>query len=356
MTFVKVKGFKIFTDRHGKARCYHRKSGTAIDLAKCPIGSLDFFAECERLRSLSDRAEVTKPGSLGLLIERYRAHDTFQSLAPRTKADYQKCFNYLKSIDDTPLVRFTPPLVVKIRDRAVQLIGRRQANYVRTVMALLFAWGVERGYLTSNPASKIKSTKKPKDAPEANRPWHDNERNAVMNALPAHMRLPIALMMFCALDPQDAVKLPKTAIENNRLKTKRGKTSGHVGFNLPQALIEVLAIAPSHDAITLCATSYGKPWTLSGFQSSWARVKRKLEISNAVQPGLTLKGLRHTVATILAEMGCDERTIADMLGQKTTEMARHYSRHANKTEKGNAVVKSFDDELNKRRTKVVKPI
>ncbi|WP_297323592.1 tyrosine-type recombinase/integrase [uncultured Bartonella sp.] len=44
-----------------------------------------------------------------------------------------------------------------------------------------------------------------------------------------------------------------------------------------------------------------------------------------MEKGLTLKGLRHTVATILAEMGMDERTIADVLGQKTIEMARHYS-------------------------------
>lgn len=39
--------------------------------------------------------------------------------------------------------------------------------------------------------------------------------------------------------------------------------------------------------------------------------------AGAASPGLTLKGLRHTVATILAEMGMDDRTIADMLGQRT---------------------------------------
>ena len=49
--------------------------------------------------------------------------------------------------------------------------------------------------------------------------------------------------------------------------------------------------------------------------------------------GLTLKGLRHTVATILAEMGFDDRTIADMLGQKTLAMAQHYSNRANRSKK-----------------------
>lgn len=27
MTRVRVKGFKMFTDRHGKQRCYHRHTG-----------------------------------------------------------------------------------------------------------------------------------------------------------------------------------------------------------------------------------------------------------------------------------------------------------------------------------------
>ena len=72
-------------------------------------------------------------------------------------------------------------------------------------------------------------------------------------------------------------------------------------------------------------------------------------------PGLTLKGLRHTVATILREMGKDARTIADMLGQKTEAMARHYSRRADMSRKNSATIAEFDAEVNRRRTNVVKP-
>ena len=43
-------------------------------------------------------------------------------------------------------------------------------------------------------------------------------------------------------------------------------------------------------------------------------------------------------------MGYDERTIADMLGQKTIEMAPHYSRRADKSRKLTAVVANFDQE------------
>ena len=56
-----------------------------------------------------------------------------------------------------------------------------------------------------------------------------------------------------------------------------------------------------------------------------------------------------------AESGADERTIADALGQKTIEMARHYAQGADLKRKMRGVVASFDREVNRRRTKVVKP-
>jgi hypothetical protein len=58
------------------------------------------------------------------------------------------------------------------------------------------------------------------------------------------------------------------------------------------------------------------------------------------------------VAVILRECGFDERTIADALGQKTIEMARHYARGADLTKKMDGVAKKFGREVNRRRTKV----
>jgi len=71
-----------------------------------------------------------------------------------------------------------------------------------------------------------------------------------------------------------------------------------------------------------------------------------------VQPGLTLKGLRHTAATILREMGYDFSQIAEFLGQKTEVMAKHYSRRADRSMHMSAMVKDFEREVNKRRRKL----
>jgi len=355
MSRVRVKGFHIFTDRHGKRRCYHRATRVAVDLDANPIGSVGFIAECSRIAALAEAGQDPKPGTLGLLIRRYRAHSAFGDLAPRTRADYQRIFDYLAPIADTPLRRFDPPLVVRIRDKAADAKGRRFGTYTKTVLSLLFAWGVERGFLAANPANKIKAVKKPRDAPEANRPWRDHERDAVLAALPSHMRPAVALMMFAGLDPQDALSLPRSAIASGSIDARRGKTGQPVWLPIPSQLRSELDAAPPHDAITVCANSAGRPWTVSGFRASWRKVKLKLEADGAVGAGLTLKGLRHTVATILAESGFDDRTIADMLGQKTVEMAQHYSRRADRSRKMAAVIETFSAEVNRRRTEVGKP-
>lgn len=357
MTKIKLRGFQIFQDRHGRWRCYHRKTRTAVDLAKTPLGSAQFFAECARLTALADAAgaQKEKPGTLGMLIVGYRSAPAFLDLALSTQADYQKIFDYLRPIVDTPLVRFDRPLVVRIRDKAAASKGRRFGNYVKAVLSIVFSWGAERGYLANNPASAIKDIRRPKGAPEANRPWSDAERHAVLDEAPAHMLPALALMMMTGLGPKDALTLPRNHWRDGEIATKRAKTGEPVFWPVPGPLDAILRAAPRHDAVTLCASSTGRPWTLDGFRASWRTLRLRLEKAGAIGPGLTLYGLRHTVAVILREAGCDERTIADALGQKTIEMARHYARGADLRPKMRGVVSSFEAELNKRRTKAVKP-
>jgi integrase len=134
-----------------------------------------------------------------------------------------------------------------------------------------------------------------------------------------------AAVMFIGLGPKDALRLPRNFYRDGEIATRRSKTGEPVYWPAPAELRTILASAPAHHAITLCTNSNGKPWTESGFRASWRPIRLKLEKAGAIGAGLTMYGLRHTVAVILRESGFDERTIADAFGQKTIEMARHYA-------------------------------
>lgn len=356
MTIVRVKGFQIFTDRHGKQRCYHRKTHTPIDLKKAPLGSAEFLAECARITALVGMADVTKPGTLGALIKAYRASPDFLTRLEReTRTSYQRVFDYLKPIEDTPLTRFTPPFIVKLRDKAEAKHKRWFANYLKTVLSLLFDWARQRGDMKENPAAGIRSIRRPKGLAKQNRRWSDAEREAVLAELPAHMVPAVALMMFTGLGPEDALSLPRTAYRDGKVNTSRSKTDVGVIWPVIDPLRERLEAAPPHEAITLCANSNGKPWTKSGFRASWRTQRIKLEKAGLIGTGLTLYGLRHTVAAILREGGVDLRTIADALGQKTEAMAGHYSKEADLSRQMDKVAETFQREVNNRGTLAIKP-
>src|SRR5262245_37592426 len=131
MTAIRVKGFQIFTDRHGKMRCYHRATRIAVNVATSPIGSAEFFAECARIAELAELSGPPDPCTLGRLSFDSRASPSLRDLASRTQADYQRCLDYLQPIAQIRLVRFDRALVVGIRDKAATKRGRRFANYVK---------------------------------------------------------------------------------------------------------------------------------------------------------------------------------------------------------------------------------
>jgi len=363
VTFVKLKGLKKYQDRLGVWRCYIRKTGQPIDLEKFPWGTPAFVAELGRLEALNTIAPQVKPKTLGALIREYRGSDEFRALKLRTRKDYEKCFDYLKPIGDTPIDTFDPPLIIGIRNEAIKKMGRKWGNYVKTALSLLFAWGIDNAMATSNPAFRIKAKKKPKDEQAVNLPWSDDHRHIVLANLPVEIDVEMHLMMYCGLDPGDVVKLPKTAILDNHLNTARNKTGEPVWLPLPQAVIDAIArrdawfaakqarLGVSYpDRTTFCHTGSGQPRTQSGMDSVWYRLREKL-VKQGKLPAdaiLTLKGLRHTVGTMLAEMGMDDRTIADYLGQATIAMAQHYSKKANRTRKLTGVVTQLNAEIKRR--------
>jgi integrase len=351
MTRVRIKGFQIFKDRHGKTRCYHRKTRVAIDLDKAPIGSAAFIAECERIAKVQELVPDHKAGTLGRLLQSYRGDEQFKDLGPRTKSDYQKHMDYLSKLDDMPLSLIKPEFLTKFRKQLTTQKSWDFANRKLGFLSVVFNYGCSVGDMKSNPAEKVKKAKRPKDQPNVNRPWSDQERLAVLDSAPSHIKLPIALMMYCAIDPADALSYPKSRISNGRIELKRAKTGGTVWWPMPMPLLEILDEAPKHNSTTLCVNSRGVSWTTAGFRASWRKLRLELEKNGKVQSGLTSKGLRHTAGTILAEMGYDSRAIADVLGQKTTAMADHYTKEADLKRKMSNISSKFEKELSRREVK-----
>jgi integrase len=332
----------------GRWFSYHRKTGIRL---KAEFGTGAFFAELAAIERNLKTTE-TSPGSLGHLFSAYRSSERFTDLASATKQGYERMMNLLRPINDMPLADLTPQFIAGLRDRMAVKHGRRQANYVMAVISVACEFGRELGIVSDNPVKGVRRLRRSRDAPKANRPWTAHERRTVLAELPVQLRIPVALAMFTGLRKSDVLALPKSAIRAGRIRHKTSKTGQEVFLPLHPDLARLLSRAPSHNATTICATTQGTPWTVSGFNASFIKAVAKLVRSGKVSAGLTFHGVRHSVGHLLIEAGVELDTVRRWLGQKTLAMAIHYSETADTSEQLRDALKKFDPLGSKAGTKV----
>jgi integrase len=220
------------------------------------------------------------------------------------------------------------------------------------VISIACEHGKEHGIIHENPVKGVKRVRRDRTAPKANRPWTQQERRVVLDQLPFHLRVPVALAMFTGLRKGDVLALTKSAVREGHIWRRTNKTGREVSLPIHPDLARILKSIPKNDAVTIATTSRAKPWTTTGFNSSFIKAIAKLAEQDLVQSGLTFHGLRHTVGTLLIEAGNDIDTVRRWLGQKTLAMAIHYSETADTSARMKNVIGSFDPLGSKQRTKL----
>jgi integrase len=333
---IRVRGVKLYRSR-GKIYAYHRATRQRL---KAPLGSLAFLAEIERLNNIVGPEPPPRPGTLGAVIGAYRASPEFRELAPRTRADYQKVFDYLKPLDEDLLVNIDQAYTLSVRDAAFAGRKRHFANYVVTVLRLLFAWGALRGLADKN-ATIVPKLRRPRGTPKVNRRWTREEIEIVLDAAPAELRLAIALALCTAMRGCDVVRFPWSGYVDGKIEGRDKKMGAPIWMPAHPMLRELLDQAPRKSPIIVVGAR-GNPFTESGLRARVFKLLRELRDAGRVAPGLTIHGLRTTTATMLAEAGADTQTIMAITGHITEPMVRHYTRDADKKRRAEAAIKMLD--------------
>lgn len=337
MTVVHVKGVKRYKSK-GRWYYYHRATGTRLN---AEFGTGEFFAELATLERKVKR-EKAAPGTLGMLLASYRFSPTFEDLAVSTQNGYLKMMNILQPLHDMPLVELTAPFIAGLRDKLASQRGRRTANFVMAVVSVACEHGKEQGLIAQNPVKGVKRVRRERGHPKANRPWTREECRAALEHLPEQLALPVALAMYTGLRQGDVLTLRKNAVRRGHIWRVTGKTGQEVSLPVHPGLATILSESPSHDAVTLAATSNGTPWTSDGFRASFNKAMKRLADDGKVGADLTFHGLRHTVGTLLIESGVELDIVRRWLGQKTLAMAIHYSEGADTSRQMSGAVLKFD--------------
>lgn len=172
---VHVRGVKRYRS-NGKIYYYHRATGTRL---LAPPGTPEFLMEIERLNKENTSVRIgptltaglnTLPyRTLGYLIYRYQlpSNRSWVNLAPCTRRDYQKIFDWLAPFHDLQLREIDPTAAEAIRNIVVEQSKWRFAAQVLQVMDTLFTWAI-REHLQHNPVSRPRAIEPIGHPPERN--------------------------------------------------------------------------------------------------------------------------------------------------------------------------------------------
>ena len=216
------------------------------------------------------------------------------------------------------------------------------ANKTLAVLSIIFSYAVERGYTDSNPVRQVKKIRRRAGTARRNRGWTKAELDTMMSRAPLHLALPLMIGRWTGLRESDVLTLEASNFDGEVIRYQTLKRGVWVSIPVTTRLKQALEDRPNPGAKTICLNSRGQSWTNDGFKTSLFKYIRKIEADGHVAKGLTFHGLRHTVATELRELGYGNRTIADMLGQKSESMAVHYSRDADLQEKLKPAVEKME--------------
>lgn len=334
---MRVKGIKRVRAK-GRIYLYHRRTGKRL---VSEPGTRAFLEELDRLNGFQPPAPNFKAGTLGGMIAAFKASPEFTELAKRTRIDYQRVFDHFKPLDRMLVRQIDSAFILGVRDRAFKKHKRRFANYTVQVFSLLLAWGKPRSWCDTNAATDVPMIRRPRNARKVNPAWTDEERATVLSAAPPHLRVPIGLGMFTGMRIGDVIRFTWGGYHAGNVEIVQSKTGEALWFPAHRDLRAILDGAKRVSPL-VCIHSKGQPYTQSGFNSAFYGLLAALQDSGHLTRHLTFHGLRHSVGKLLAEAGCDTQTIAAMLGQRTRQMAEHYSAEANLGRKTRAAVRKLE--------------
>ncbi len=316
-----------------KGYWYHRATGERLESDPRSAAGLIEVAGLDKRAQGLQSAQAAATGTLAGLWEQYRRSPEWRSLKPRTRSDYQAVRDWIGDGAHKAAVRLIKTSqVVALRDKAFKEKGRRFANYVVQVLRMLFGWGILRGALEVNPASKVPGIRRPIGAAEVNRAWSAVEVASFCAAAPSQLMIPFALGLFAGMRQGDALIVTWAAYDGSTIRWIAGKNGEACMAPVTGVFKTILDEAKAARGATLqiATTSTGSAWSQSGFRASFFKLVRKLVAEGKLQSGCTFHGLRHTIASAARDAGESESRVAAAIGDRSPAMAQIYGRNADR--------------------------
>jgi integrase len=282
-------------------------------------GSAAFLAA---LAAAQTEAPKHHKGTLQEVINAYQASPAFTALSDATRKGYARRLPAIEAeFGDMPIKALDDKRVrgefLDWRDRLAQR-SPREADYHLAILALILAWGLDRGRVPANPAARPGRVYQPDRTDHI---WQDADIAAFLAKAGPQLRLPFLLALWTGQRRSDVLRMPWGAYDGATIRLTQTKGKRRVVIPVAADLRAALD-ATRRRATVICVTSRGTRWTGDGFSASFRKTCEAAGIE-----GLTFHDLRGTAVTRLALAGCTEAEIATITGHSLKTVGMMLDRH-----------------------------
>ncbi len=333
---TRLKGVHRVTSK-GRTYYYHRPTKTRI---KARYGTIEFDREVTALNMRQPARRDDRPGTLGGLIAAYRASAEYAAKSPKTRINDDWLLAWLEPVGDMPLHQVTPAFVLGLRDRMHAAHKRVKANHLLQLISTMWRWGLPRDITRGvTPTTGVKAVPRPKGLAVRNRRWTMEEIRTVVRVAPS-LRLAVLVAAYTALRASDVAALTWDRYDGERLLVQQEKTGDMVWMPVHPALKAILDGLP-RDHEQIVTGPFGRPFRDGGaIATLFSSTKRRLD---EIPGDLTFHGLRHTVASSIADLGGDTRDIMSVTGHRSERHAARYAEQADRQKRAKKAIEMLDE-------------
>lgn len=306
----------VYADR-SYVRFIRRARGQSVMMKEEP-GTPEFWEHYSRL--LRGRGPIPAKRTFETLALRYFESEAYKALKPRTKADYRKYIEHIRTIwgNKDP---------AKIETHHVYELHRanadrwRQANYLVQVMVILMNHARLIGFIKKEHGNPAKGVPLFKQKSDGWQPWPDAMRAEFEEVATPRARLVYELCIGTGQRIGDVLTMRWGHIKAGKWDMTQGKTDKPLWIPLTDRLAVYLATVKKK-GLTVITDQKGRPVRYRTIAEEMRAIKARMKHPAAAS--YVTHGLRKNATIELYEAGCSDELVKAVTGHSGVAMLKKY--------------------------------
>lgn len=244
----------------------------------------------------------------------YKGSPKYTALSPNSKRAYGFAEKHLSQFMNRDLEELRRSDVVKFGDAAKH---KGSARLAMVLLANATKHCFDRDLVAAKLDTRIDMPKQ-----QSHLRWTQEEIDIFLAHAPKHVAMLALMVLYTGQRKSDVIKMKWSDYDGQCIKVVQKKTKRSICIPVHRQLQLLLTQRFGFIGVgTILHNAYGSVWTEESAGRAFSRTRRE-----CLSRPLTLHGLRHTTASILAELGLSPSELASILGHTTLrEVARYTS-------------------------------